>query len=388
MARARVAMACLLASVLMLSCSPGRSDPDEVDAPDGVEDTVDAQAEELSPPIESAVKLPADTAPHGDLVEWWYWTGHLGPAEGSAASSEWGFELAIFQQDLIAFGGSGVGFMCHVALLKKESENARHVNVSRLVLNPEELSHGLPVVLSVSPCYAALDGAGGDHIVGIIEDEDGVQGPAGTWRFDLRTTPEKAPVSHGGDGVIAMGEAGGDSFYYSYTRMAATGQVETPDGLFEVKGQAWMDHQWGDFDINAFKGWDWWSIQLDDGWELMLYEFRDWDDRIVVRAGTIVDPAGKTAELSGADAYGIEARREWASPHTDGNYPLDWDITIPGADWALDVRVDFDDQEMPNLVQNYWEGAVTVTGTRGETAVTGLGYVELTGYASDPGDPK
>jgi predicted secreted hydrolase len=348
------------------------------------ESSQDTPVEEATPSVPSAVRLPADAAPHDELVEWWYWTGHVEAADGPDGG--WGFELAIFQQDLISFGGSGTGFMCHVALMEKAS--GRHLNVSRLVLEPGQITHQAPVILDVFPCFAELDGAGNDHIVGVIEDAKGLQGPKGTWRFDLRVAPQKPVISHGGDGIIAMGEAGGDSFYYSYTRMEASGQIETPEGSFEVSGQAWMDHQWGDFDINAFKGWDWWSVQLDDGWELMLYEFRDWDDVIVVRAGTLVDPDGKATDLVGVDAYSIESHREWPSPYTDGTYPLDWSISIPEYGWALDVRVDVDDQEMPNLVQNYWEGAVTVTGTRGETPVTGVGYVELTGYASDLGDPK
>ena len=45
--------------------------------------------------------------------------------------------------------------------------------------------------------------------------------------------------------------------------------------------------------------------------------------------------------------------------------------------------VGVDDQEMYNPAQNYWEGATTVSGTRDGTPIGGVGYTELTGYASD-----
>ena len=37
-------------------------------------------------------------------------------------------------------------------------------------------------------------------------------------------------------------------------------------------------------------------------------------------------------------------------------------------------------QELVTTVR-YWEGAVDVSGKRGDTPITGRGYVELTGYA-------
>ena len=112
-------------------------------------------------PVESAVRLPADAAPHKELVEWWYWTGHVAPTDEAEAARSWGFELAIFQQDLVTFGGEGHGYMCHAALTEKHLGDHQHV--SRLVLQPDELTHEAPVILDLFPCYAKLDGQGADH---------------------------------------------------------------------------------------------------------------------------------------------------------------------------------------------------------------------------------
>src|SRR5437764_762541 len=42
-----------------------------------------------------------------------------------------------------------------------------------------------------------------------------------------------------------------------------------------VSDLSWADHQWGDFVISGTGGWDWFSIQLENNAELMLYVLRD-----------------------------------------------------------------------------------------------------------------
>ena len=361
--------------------------------------------------LPSAISLPTDASPHGQTIEWWYYTGHLRVDTDAAAAASptatqptgsWGFELALFQQDMSFFGTGmdGLGFMCHVAVTDKIAKN--HVHADSITLDTEQWPPqsvpwpvSPPTTLEVQPCLVELGGDGHDHIRATVADPAGEQGPAGEWVFDLDVTPTKHVTYHGGDGVISMTAAAGDSYYYSYTRMEARGTLSVPGAVSDgaggpvaVRGQAWMDHQWGDFDANAFKGWDWWSVQLDSGYELMLFQFRDWDDVLVMQRATVTDPDGGQTDLPGLDAVTVTSLRQWASPHTDGVYPLDWNLDIPSLGWHLEIRTPVDDQEMPNLAQNYWEGCVDVTGTRGGVQDTGVGYVELTGYATDPLDPK
>jgi predicted secreted hydrolase len=102
----------------------------------------------------------------------------------------------------------------------------------------------------------------------------------------------------------------------------------------------------------------------------------------------VMDPDANQITFEGLDSFSIASRRTWPSPHTDGVYPLDWDIAIPGGDWDIDVLVGVDDQEMYNPAQNYWEGATAISGSRGGVPIAGVGYTELTGYASDLLDPQ
>ncbi len=323
------------------------------------------------------ISFPEDAAFHNYRTEWWYYTGHLTDGTG-----KWGFEVTIFQYNMTILKG----YMCHVGITDEIA--AEHYHRDQFVVVPAKWSKS-PIEFVVGACRFELGGDGNDHIVATIPKGQEKDGLASPWKLDLTLTPTKKPVFHGGDGLIPMADGGGKSWYYSYTRLAAEGTLETPGGAKDVTGQGWSDHQWGPFDvINQFKGWDWWSMQLDDDWEIMLFQFFNWDGELVTQAGTIVDPEGNQTELEGLEDFTITSLREWESPHTDGIYPMDWDVTISEMNWNLQVRTYIDDQEMYNSAQNYWEGNTHISGTRGSEPVSGVGYTELTGYASDLLDPQ
>lgn len=224
--------------------------------------------------VATSIRFPEDAGFHAERTEWWYYTGHLASGE-----RRWGFEVTIFQYDFTTlFGIEGYGYMCHVAVTDKIAGEHYHNDIIDLKTTTWTND---PIVLEVADCRFEMDGHGRDHVVGFIHEGREKDGKASPWRIDLVVEPLKRPVRHGTDGIIPMSAAGGTSWYYSYTRLDASGTLTTPDGDFEVTGQAWMDHQWGDFDVVEFKGWDWWSLQFEDGWEIMLFQFTDWDGNLV-----------------------------------------------------------------------------------------------------------
>jgi|GEM_PF-283072 len=329
----------------------------------------------------STVTFPTDAGFHAERSEWWYYTGHL-DSEGG----RFGFEVTIFQYDLEStYGVAGYGYMCHVGITDESA--GEHYHTDSLLLDTKEWTND-PIVLELDNCRFEIGGDGKDHIIGEIPEGKEKDDKISPWRIDITVEPVKRPALHGGDGIIPMSDSGGQSYYYSYTLLTADGTLSTPGGEFSVSGQAWMDHQWGQFDIVDFKGWDWWSMQFEDGWEIMLFQFTDWEDQLAAQAGTLIDPDGNLTELEGIEDFTIESQRSWESPHTDGIYPLDWEISIPKMNWQLSVTTLIDDQEMYNHAQNYWEGNTFISGTRDGVDVSGVGYTELTGYATDILDPK
>jgi predicted secreted hydrolase len=204
--------------------------------------------------------------------------------------------------------------------------------------------------------------------------------------IELALAPEKPPVLHGERGVSQKASGfGRASHYYSLTRLEGSGAVTLEGRAHSVRGLAWMDHEFGSNQLaEGQSGWDWFSIQLDDGRDLMLYRIRLADGGADPHSsGTLIERDGRTTQLPLA-AFSIEARGTWESPKTGATYPAGWTLRVPSASLVLDVTPNVADQELVTggtVGVHYWEGSVRASGRAGERAVAGRGYVELTGYA-------
>ena len=112
----------------------------------------------------------------------------------------------------------------------------------------------------------------------------------------------------------------------------------------------------------------------------MLYRLRREDGTAdPASSGTVVGPGGPSRTLALAD-FNLEDLDRWKSSRGGTAYPSRWRVRIPSEGLDLTVRPLLPDQEL-DVSFRYWEGAVTVEGTRRGTPVRGRGYVELTGYA-------
>jgi predicted secreted hydrolase len=137
-------------------------------------------------------------------------------------------------------------------------------------------------------------------------------------------------------------------------------------------------------------GWDWLSIQLQDGTELMLYRLRHKDGSIdPYSSGSYVDASGKSQFLSAADFAmkpAADAADSWTSPATKATYPLRWHVAIPRLKLDLDVTTPLKSQELKGKFgTSYWEGAIDVAGSHDQSSLSGVGYLEMVGYAKTGG---
>ncbi len=83
----------------------------------------------------------------------------------------------------------------------------------------------------------------------------------------------------------------------------------------------------------------------------------------------------------------FEVLGHWTSHVTGGVYPSGWRVTISDPAISLTLTPALLDQELVTAQSTgvaYWEGAVRITGRANGAAITGQGYVELTGYATLP----
>ncbi|MFO7893311.1 MAG: lipocalin-like domain-containing protein [Longimicrobiales bacterium] len=348
-----------------------------------------------------AIVFPADHGPHPAFrTEWWYFTGNLTAGDGR----DFGFQLTFFRTALRP-DTSTVGspwatrqaYMGHFALT--DMAGARFHAFERFDRGALGLAgaEGEPMRVWVGDWRAessSSSGPGSGSASSSGSDsrrrsrwggpEFYVQAAEGGVAIDLSLTAVKPVVLQGDDGLSRKGpEPGNASYYYSLTRLEATGTVTVEGSPTPVRGLAWLDREWSTSALSpGLVGWDWFALQLDEGTELMVYRLRE-DDGGTARfsAGTFVRGDGSVVRL-GADDFTLDETGSWSSPR-GGSYPSGWRVRVPSLDLDLAVRPRLDDQEL-DLAFRYWEGAVAVTGRRAGAEVAGRGYVELTGYGDDP----
>ena len=200
----------------------------------------------------------------------------------------------------------------------------------------------------------------------------------------------RPPLLHGRSaGLSEKGPATGQaSYYYSQTRLQTEGTIRRADGTSsKVRGTSWFDHEFGSQQMAADQvGWDWFSVPLDDGTDLMLYVIRKRDGSIEPKSsGTLRLADGRRIHLKKGD-FEVDVRRRWKSEKSGGEYPSEWQIRVPGHGVDLRVRPLLADQELRTRATtgvNYWEGLCEFEGKSGTRSVRGHGYVELVGYAGE-----
>ena len=235
------------------------------------------------------IVLPDDDAPHDRLTEWWYDTGHLRAADGR----RFGFELVVFRAER---GGFPVSWASHLALTDETGQAFHYAQRSEIGpqvdRSPREgdapLEYSFVVEGGGRTPWTMAGGDGRDELHAAATGDEVGGDPVSGFGIDLRLTARKPAALHGGDGWIDFGPAGG-SYYYSRTDMAATGTVTLGDETLAVEGDAWFDHQWGDFISVGGGGWDWFAVNLDDGTDLTLSLVRAADGTYPLVYGTLVD---------------------------------------------------------------------------------------------------
>lgn len=326
-------------------------------------------------------EFPRDHGPHSDYkTEWWYLTGNL----RSDTGRHFGYQLTIFRIGLVPPHAAGARtsnwaareiYMGHFAITDVQGNSFSAGE--RLARSALGLAGARAQPLAVWVENWRLDG-GGDIFPLHVRAQDADRA------IDLTLVSRKPMVLQGDHGYSPKSATPGNaSYYYSYTRLAAEGSVRVAGKNYSVRGASWMDREWSTSALEKHQaGWDWFSLQFDDGTELMYYRLRLKHGGIdSASAGVWVDRDGIATRLDADDVHAVPVR-EWHSTATHVRYPVSWRIDVPSQELALTVDPLLDHQEL-QLTVRYWEGAVRTAGTRRGRPVSGFGYLELAGYASE-----
>ncbi|MBM4301174.1 MAG: carotenoid 1,2-hydratase [Deltaproteobacteria bacterium] len=331
-------------------------------------------------------QFPRDHGAHPEYkTEWWYYVGHLTAASGES----FGYQLTFFRvalrklrkPDLQARSAWSLHtvYFAHLAI----TDIARRTFAFR-----EKSGRG---ALSLSGAAAGTLKVWIDDWQAELQGEEfHLLAQDGGLGLDLVLKPMKPPALHGEGGYSRKSEkSDAASYYYSLPRLDTRGTIFVDGRKLPVTGASWMDHEFFSHAMApGLAGWDWFSLQLEDGWEVMLYLLRHQDGSVdPASSGALIDPQGRTRHLKLTDFH-VKATGAWTSPHTRTKYPAGWEIGIPGAGYRLTLTPTVPDQEIRSQTPAkviYWEGQVKIAGVKNDAPVAGVGYAELTGYAGGLG---
>jgi predicted secreted hydrolase len=315
--------------------------------------------------------FPADHGPHpGYRNEWWYITGNLLARDGR----RFGYQLTYFYMALHPGETARQGnpweadrvWMAHLALT--DAENGRHWSAERFSRDNPGLAGATSESVWLDDWQLNIGGEGQPWQLN-ARDADSASG-----LVDFTLLPLKPPVLQGVDGLSRKNAgAGNASWYYSISRMQTSGILLVDGEPLQVNGQSWLDREWSTSVLaDSQSGWNWFSLQLDDGEEIMYYQLLDTRGNPGgFSSGTRTDAGGEQHRISAADIQ-LTPVSSWTGP--DGlHYPTVWQMQTGERNLRLEAVVE--NQFMDTLIP-YWEGAVDIRDeTTGE--LLGYGYLEM-----------
>jgi predicted secreted hydrolase len=213
---------------------------------------------------------------HRTGSEWWYCTGFL--TDGTD-------RLFSFQFTLARVRIFGVQFNILMTALSN-FEDGKHYYAQQPVFFGKDIT--------ITSSEVGLDTVArmtfsDDKLTLNMHDKD--------YSLSLEMVPVKEPVWHCDNGVLKMGIDGPKetTYYWSYTNLAATGQLVLEGEKFNVTGKSWFDKQGGTYSLTRrLTNWEWFSMRFFDGEEIMLFSFPQ-DD---YRDGTYIEKTGAYQRLT------------------------------------------------------------------------------------------
>jgi predicted secreted hydrolase len=214
--------------------------------------------------------FPRDHGAHPEFrTEWWYFTGNL----RDGAGNRYGYQLTFFRQG-VRLKPPNPGnpwslrdlYLAHFAVTDVSNGSFRFA---------EQVTRSGPGLSG-----AAADGMNVWNLgwsAKMKGDTIHLQAAHEGMALSLALKPRKPLTLQGEKGLSRKGPAEGQaSYYYSFTDLATTGTIKTPDMQMPVAvaGVSWFDQEFGSNVLSRDQlGWDWFSIHFSDGRDLMLFSF-------------------------------------------------------------------------------------------------------------------
>jgi len=331
-------------------------------------------------------EFPRDFGSHPEFkIEWWYITGHLTSEDGQ----RYGYQATFFrlssdsEPPTNGHQRSSLDLhLAHMALLDPKDKTFYHQE--RLQKNPW-MAYAKTGDMDLKNGNWKLR-----RLKGTMTAEFELQGSIlADISLNLKLTARKPMTLFGDEGYSRKGEnPKAASYYMTFTRLQTTGTLRLKGKSFQVQGWSWMDHEISSSQLEQDQvGWDWVSIRLNDGRDIMAYRMRTTEEKAdPYSTFAWVDIDGNASHQALQDDMWRVVRR-WTSPETKNTYPVEIELSLPDHKSNNVFRAHLvplsDDQEMLGLISGieYWEGACDVIDLEGNQI--GEAYMELTGYGGE-----
>ena len=345
-------------------------------------------------------EFPQDHLAHPDYkTEWWYFSGHLRLNNKASKHTEprFAYQFTLFRfalapedhidhltKDTSDWRAQHI-YMAHVALTDLQTgqyyQKERFSRESPGLAGAQQQSDGrLKFWLNNWQAHS-LESNQLWPLMLMVDDSQ--------FALKLQLDSQKPVVLQGDQGLSQKSKAlGNASYYYSYSRVKTQGSIRIGDKDYSVSGDSWLDREWSTSSLGADQeGWDWFSLHLEDGSELMLYQMRKKDgSKDEFSSGIMIDFQGNTKKLD-SDSFQLKASDYWTSPVSAIKYPVKWQLNIPQHNFDVTIKSVLKNQEWSKAKGHsfdYWEGSVKVSGHKNLQPIKGVGYLEMTGYKNKP----
>jgi predicted secreted hydrolase len=309
--------------------------------------------------------FPKDESCHNSVIEWWYFNGHLKTELGE----EFVFMYCLFKVDPQKVS---LPFLKNIPLRDFYFAHSMVSNIDKKTFKS-----------SVS-LYPELDkdsfkkkrlfiGAGKDFV---FENTRGKQYCFKNPDLDLNLVSKRDPLLIDGKGWIDLGIK--DTYYFSLSDLEATGTIKTEKGLEHVSGKVWLDRQWSNGGYHSEDKWTWFSIQLENGIDILCFEY---GDKEKTRSATMRLQDGR--QIATRNISFKPLGKIWESPETKASYELAWLIEIPELKLKIKAAPENLSQEIIFGSINYWEGGIDIKAELAGKKIKGFGFLELVGVPMD-----
>lgn len=322
-----------------------------------------------------SLDFPKDHSFHkGFKLEWCYFVGNL----ESTDKLKIGYELSFFKAEL---QGKEEIFPVHFAI--SENIQKKHITIDALHRRLGLLGNYTEKMIS-----------SGDYKIEILSPLE----------FQIIARPRNSQISlnlnlkiSNRNEILLQGPLGISlksrkypeiySNYYSIPRLKTNGYIKNGDKKYEiVNGLTWMDHEWSSPSTQKNEKigspnteWDWVCLNLEDGTDIMAFNFRNSKDEPSETFGTMRMKNGDLRYFSKPEEVLFFSSPDiWKSNKTGKNYKLNWSLKI--GDYELNLKPNFEDQEFVALRStgnSYWEGGISAKGKVNGRESFGNGYLEL-----------